>query len=59
MTVSAGDAYRTAQVLADNGLRDSDIVTHADMDAAAELVGAPRPAGPDDRAIIRLALDCL
>lgn len=51
-------AYETARVLADNGL-DSDAVTHADIDAAADLAGAPRPAGPDDRHTVRTALDAI
>jgi|tagenome__1003787_1003787.scaffolds.fasta_scaffold12049957_2 hypothetical protein len=56
--MTAGDAYRTAMVLADNGIVDSDAVTHADIDAAADLARAPRPDA-DDRAVVRLALDAL
>lgn len=56
--MSAYDAYRTAQVLADNGL-DSDAVTHTDMDAAADYAGATRPQNPDDRHVVRLALDAI
>jgi hypothetical protein len=56
--MSAYDAYLTAQVLAE-AVPDSDAVTHADMDAAAELAGVSRPAGSDDRAAVRLALDAI
>jgi hypothetical protein len=56
--VTALDAYDTARVLAAHGL-DSDAVTHADMDTAADLAGAQRPAGPDDRHTVRLALDAI
>lgn len=57
--MTAYDAYLTAQTLADNGRLDSDAVTHADMDAAADVVGARRPAGSDDRHTVRLALDAI
>jgi hypothetical protein len=57
--VTALDAYDTAQALADHGRLDSDAVTHADIDAAADLVGAQRPAGSDDRHTVRTALDAL
>ena len=57
--MTAYDAYRTARVLADNGRTDSDAVTHADMDTAADLAAAPRPASPDDRHTVRLALDAI
>lgn len=57
--MTAYDAYRTAQVLADNGRTDSDQITHADIDTAADLGGAPHPAGQDDRHTVRLALDTL
>ncbi|MEU8902122.1 hypothetical protein [Streptomyces mirabilis] len=53
------DAYQTAQTLAANGRTDSDAVTHADMDTAADVAGAPRPAGADDRHTVRLALDAI
>lgn len=56
--MSAYDAYRTAQTLAQHGLRP-DTATHADMDAAADHTGAQRPDGPDDRHTIRLALDII
>jgi hypothetical protein len=55
--MTAGDAYRTALVLADHNL-NSDSATHADFDAASDLAGAPRPDA-DDRAVVRLALDAL
>lgn len=56
---TAYDAYRTAQALAAHGSTDSDAVTHADMDTAAELAGAARPANPDDRHAVRIALDSI
>jgi hypothetical protein len=56
--MTAYDAYRTAQVLADHN-PDADAVTHADMDVAADLAGANRPAGSDDRGTVRLALDAI
>lgn len=57
--MTAYDAYRTAQVLAANGRTDSDTVTHTDMDTAADLAGARRPTGPNDRHTVRIALDAL
>jgi hypothetical protein len=57
--VTALDAYLTARTLADHGRLDSDAVTHADMDAAADLAGAQRPAGSDDRHTVRAALDAI
>jgi hypothetical protein len=57
--VTAYDAVLTAQTLADNDRLDSDAVTHADMDAAADLAGAQRPAGSDDRHTVRTALDVI
>jgi hypothetical protein len=57
--VTAYDAYLTAQALADNGRHDSDAVTTADMDAAADQSGARLPANTDDRHTVRLALDTL
>lgn len=57
--MTAYDAYLTAQTLAADGRHDSDAVTHADMDAAADIAGAPRPAGSDDRHTVRLALDTI
>jgi hypothetical protein len=57
--VTALDAYLTARTLADHGRHDSDAVTHADMDTAADLAGAQRPAGSDDRHTVRLALDTI
>lgn len=57
--MNAGDAYRTAQFLADDGRTDSDAVTHADIDMAADLAGAARPETSDDRYTVRLALDTI
>jgi hypothetical protein len=57
--VTALDAYLTARTLADHGRHDSDAVTHADMDAAADNAGARRPAGSDDRHTVRTALDAI
>lgn len=56
--MNAYDAYRTARILAADGRTDSDAVTHADMDAAADLAGAPRPSS-DDRHTIRTAIDAI
>ncbi|MET7975815.1 hypothetical protein ABZW44_22770 [Streptomyces mirabilis] len=57
--MSAYDAYLTAQTLAANGRTDSDAVTTADIDTAADLAGAQRPADSDDRHTVRLALDAI
>lgn len=57
--MTALDAYGTAQFLADRGRTDSDSVTTADIDTAADLAGVQRPAGPDDRHTVRLALDAI
>ncbi|MCX4596176.1 hypothetical protein OG819_42945 [Streptomyces sp. NBC_01549] len=57
--MTAYDAYLTARTLAANGRLDSDAVTHADIDTAADLAGAQRPAGSDDRHTVRLALDAI
>lgn len=57
--MTALDAYRTAQALADHGLHDSDAVTTADIDAAADHAGVPRPADRNDRHAIRTALDTI
>jgi hypothetical protein len=59
MTMTAGDAYLTAQALADHGQADSDAITHTDMDTAADHAGATRPVSPDDRHTVRLALDAI
>lgn len=56
--MTALDAYRTAKVLADNGATDSDAVTHADIDTAADYAGTARPTG-DDRHAVRIALDAM
>lgn len=56
--MTAYDAYRTAQALADHGHTDSDAVTHADIDTAADIAGAARPSS-DDRHTIRGALHAL
>jgi hypothetical protein len=52
-------AERMARILADDGHTDSDVVTHADIDAAADIAGVSRPAGPDDRHAVRTALDTI
>jgi hypothetical protein len=56
--VTAFDAYLTARTLAGHGL-DSDAATTVDIDTAADLSGARRPAGPDARHTVRLALDVI
>jgi hypothetical protein len=57
--VTAYAAYRTAQVLAEHGRLDSDAVTTADIDTAADLAGVDRPTSPDDRHTVRIALDAI
>ena len=57
--MTAYDAVRAARTLADHGHLDPDAVTTADIDAAADLAGAQRPTGPDDRHTVRLALDTI
>lgn len=57
--MTAYDAYRTARYLAQHGLLDSDAVTTADMDAAADQAGARRPEAADDRHTVRAALDAI
>jgi hypothetical protein len=57
--MTALDAYLAAQFLADDGHLDSDAVTTADIDTAADLAGAQRPADSDDRHTVRLALDTI
>lgn len=57
--MTAYDAYRTALSLANHGLLDSDAVTHADIDAAADQTGTSRPTGSDERNTVRLALDTI
>jgi hypothetical protein len=57
--VTAYDAVLTARTLADHGRLDSDAVTHADIDTAADQSGAQRPASSDDRHTVRLALDTI
>lgn len=57
--VTAYDAYLTARTLAADGRTDPDTVTHADMDTAADLAGACRPADTGDRHTIRIALDAI
>lgn len=56
--MTALDAYRTAQILADHGI-DSDAATTADIDTAADHAGCPRPAGADDRHAVRIAIDAI
>lgn len=57
--MSAYDAYRTARFLAVEGRTDSDAVSRADIDAAADLAGVNRPASADDRHTVRAALDAI
>jgi hypothetical protein len=57
--VTAYDAYLTALALAGHGRTDSDAVTRADIDAAADHAGAPRPDGSHDRDTVRTALDAI
>ncbi|MGW7630506.1 hypothetical protein ACWGKO_16445 [Streptomyces griseoincarnatus] len=57
--MTAYDAYRTAQALADHGHLDPDAVTHTDMDAAADYAGADRPTDSSDRHTVRIALDAI
>ena len=57
--MTTDDAFRTAEFLAEEGRTDSDAVTHADMDQAADLAGAVRPTTSDDRHAVRLALDTI
>lgn len=57
--MTAGDALRTAELLHHDGYSDSDTVTHNDIDTAADLAGADRPATPSDRDAVRIALDVL
>lgn len=57
MTVS--DAHHIARILALHGHTDSDALTTADMDVAADLAGACRPEGSDDRHAIRAVLDTI
>jgi hypothetical protein len=56
--VTAYDAYRTAQALAEHGL-DSDSATRADINAAADHANAQRPADSNDRHAVRIALDAI
>jgi hypothetical protein len=56
--VTAYDAYRTAQALAEHGL-DSDTATRADIDAAADHAGVHRPTDSTDRHNVRIALDAI
>lgn len=55
---SALDAVRVAQILVDEGRRDSDALTRADMFAGADVAVAP---APDDIGMgaVRLAVDVL
>ena len=57
--MTAYDAYRTAALLAEEGRTDSDAVTRADIDQAADLAGAHRPETSDDRHTVRIALDAI
>lgn len=53
------DAYRTALVLVENGVVNSDASTEADICMAAELSGSSRPESTDDRMTVRMAVDTL
>lgn len=55
--MDAGDAHRTARILADHGL-NSDSATTADLSKAADLAGAGQPNRGDQDAI-RAALDAI
>lgn len=57
--MTAYDAYRTAALLAAEGRTDSDAVTRADIDQAADLAGADRPQSSDDQHAVRIALDAI
>lgn len=57
--MTAYGAYLTALILADHGRTDPDAVTHADIDAAADHAGTPRPDSTHDRAVVRVALDAI
>ncbi len=57
--MTAYDAYLTARALTDCGFTVSDAVTHTDLDAAADHAGTDRPATPDDRHAVRIALDAI
>ncbi|WP_098007888.1 hypothetical protein [Streptomyces sp. sk226] len=57
--MTAYDAYLTARLLAASGRTDTDAVTTADMDAAADMAGADRPGSGHGRQTVRLALDAI
>ncbi|MFE9461674.1 hypothetical protein [Streptomyces californicus] len=57
--MTAYDAYLAARLLAASGRTDTDAVTTADMDAAADIAGADRPSSGHDRQAVRLALDTI
>lgn len=57
--MTAYDAYLTAQALAEHGFPESDAITRADYDAAADQAGAARPADGHDRYVVRVALDAI
>lgn len=54
--MSAAEAARVAEVLVADGLTDPDAITHADMDAAADLAGVERPDCDVERHAIRAAV---
>lgn len=56
--MTAYDIILAARVLADHQLT-SDTATRADLDAAADHAGVPRPTNSHDRHTIRLALDVI
>lgn len=55
--MTTDNAYETARALAEHGFVDSDVVTHADMDAAADYAGVQRPVDSSGRHAVRAALD--
>lgn len=57
--MTACDAHLIAGTLADHGHHNPDAITTADMDAAADHVGAARPDKSNDRHTIRAALDTI
>lgn len=57
--MTAYDAYCTASLLAAEGATDSDAVTGADIDQAADLADVDRPESREDRHVVRIALDAI
>lgn len=52
----AADALRIAEILVADGLTNPDAITHADMDAAADLAGIDRADSDIERYAIRAAI---